>query len=272
MARIRTIKPEFWQDEKLAPLDPIARLVFIGLISQADDAGRLVDNVKLLDGLLFPETDDSCADALETLARLSRVIRYRSESGQKLVQIANWEEHQRVDKPSKYTLPPPSPEDLQSAADVEHSGDTRETVARPSRSDLRPTTNDHRPDSMESDAGKEEGIPIDALWKIYLEELAGEGRLPKLNTGDRAKKLRLLWDEQLSAADDSLGLFRRICRAVKASEHHMGTRAYHLPESLFRNEERRERWVLSAEAAHGNGRDPELDEIKQAQGEVAVDG
>ena len=61
------IKPEFWQDEKLAPLTPVDRLVFLGLISQADDAGRLVDSVRMLDGLLFPYTDDSSVESLETL-------------------------------------------------------------------------------------------------------------------------------------------------------------------------------------------------------------
>ena len=50
MARIRTIKPEFWTDEKLAPLSPICRLTFLGLVSMADDAGRL--NAKQLRGFV----------------------------------------------------------------------------------------------------------------------------------------------------------------------------------------------------------------------------
>jgi hypothetical protein len=180
MARIRTIKPEFWIDEKLAPLEPIHRLVFLGLISQADDDGRLVDNARLLNGLLFPETDDCCRESLEILARLSRVIRYRSESGQKLIQIANWEKHQRVDKPSKHTLPAPPPEALESEGDGGSSGDPRETLARPSREalaptmDLGPRTMDHGPgtkqpreDFSESDEGDVEnsqhGRPSEAL-------------------------------------------------------------------------------------------------------------
>lgn len=108
MARIRTLKPEFWTDEKLALMVPVTRLVFLGLISQADDNGRLVDNVKLLDGMLFPFTDDSCDDSLADLANLGRIIRYRSESGQALIQVANWDRHQKVKNPSQYTLPAPS--------------------------------------------------------------------------------------------------------------------------------------------------------------------
>ncbi|TVP60689.1 MAG: hypothetical protein EA351_00335 [Gemmatimonadales bacterium] len=150
MPRIRTIKPEFWQDEKLAPLPPIDRLVFLGLVSQADDAGRLVDSVRMIDGTLFPFSEDSSRDSLDTLARLGRITRYTSESGQELIQITNWDKHQRVDKPSKYTLPPPPGEVVAGTEDSEPSGDSRETLATSSQNpiaptyDLRPTTYDQR--------------------------------------------------------------------------------------------------------------------------------
>jgi hypothetical protein len=148
MSRIRTIKPEFWADEKLAPLPPIDRLVFLGLISMADDAGRMVDSVRQLDGALFPFSDDTCGPSLDTLARLSRVRRYISESGQHLVQIEGWEKHQKVDRPAKYVLPPPPPEDPESAS----LSDPRENLATSSRHpraptyDLRPTTYDPGPE------------------------------------------------------------------------------------------------------------------------------
>lgn len=129
MARIRTFKPEFWGDEKLSPLPPIHRLVFLGLISQADDAGRLVDNVRTLDGLLFPETKDSCADSLAILAELERIVRYRSPSGQRLIQIRNWEEHQKVKNPSPYVLPAPPKED--SPPEPTDEGDEPEPPAPP---------------------------------------------------------------------------------------------------------------------------------------------
>jgi hypothetical protein len=140
MPRIRTIKPEFWGDEKLAPLTAIDRLVFLGLISMADDAGRLVDNIKSIDGFIFPETAESSRDSLDTLARISRVLRYDSESGQKLIQIRHWEKHQKVDKASRYVLPAPTPAQL-----------ARESLANISRESRAPTldhlppTNDQRP-------------------------------------------------------------------------------------------------------------------------------
>ena len=131
MTRIRTLKPEFWGDEKLSPLQAITRLVFLGLISMADDAGRLVDNLKTIDGFVFPSTEESSRESLDTLARLSRIIRYTSDSGQKLIEIANWKRHQKVDKPSRYVLPP--------------SQESRESLANVSRSDLVPRTLDQGP-------------------------------------------------------------------------------------------------------------------------------
>lgn len=143
MPRIRSIKPEFWGDEKMATLDPTTRLVFLGLISLADDAGRLVDNVKTIDGFMFPDTDDSSRDSLEVLARLGRISRYRSQSGQKLIQIANWTRHQKVDNPNKYTLPAPSGQAIAETEDTKSSRNPRESVDRPSR-DPHVTTNDQR--------------------------------------------------------------------------------------------------------------------------------
>jgi len=173
MARIRTIKPEFWADEKLGPLEPITRLVFLGLISQADDAGRLVDSVRQIDGLLFPYTNDSCAESLEVLARLSRISRYRSESGQQLIQIENWSQHQRVDNPSKYVLPGPTAEGVAIGRDTESSRDTRETLARPSRSDLGPTTYDHGPGSSSSARALNAENPWDGLDTIVTASIRG---------------------------------------------------------------------------------------------------
>ena len=149
MARIRTLKPEFWQDEKLAPLPPLERLVFLGLISMADDAGRLVDSVKMIDGMLFPLTDDTSRDAIETLARLGRVCRYTSDSGQKCIQIIGWARHQKVDNPAKHVLAAPTPEDLARPPVTDSSRESRENGATISRSDLGPRTMDHGPRIMD---------------------------------------------------------------------------------------------------------------------------
>jgi hypothetical protein len=125
MARIRSVKPSFWSDEKLAPMRPLERLVFLGLISMADDAGRLVDNVKSIDGFLFPDTDDTAREALDVLAAAGRILRYTAPSGQRLIQLAGWAKHQKVDNPAKQVLPPPP--------GFAAPCDAREDLARPTR-------------------------------------------------------------------------------------------------------------------------------------------
>ena len=137
MARIRTVKPEFWADEKLAPLSPITRLTFLGLISMADDAGRLLDNTKIIDAFVFPYTNHSTKDALDELWHLGRIERGETESGQRIIEIAKWLTHQKIDHANKYCLP----------SIAKSSRDSREIVAiRPGTIDHIPTTTDLRPD------------------------------------------------------------------------------------------------------------------------------
>ncbi len=88
------------------------------------------------------------------------------------------------------------------------------------------------------------------MWRIWLEELGGKPPQPKL-TDDRKKKLGLLWDEQLRDQENPLACFRSILRAIKASEFHMAKRAYQLPESTFRDANKRDTWAIEARA---NGR------------------
>ena len=86
-------------------------------------------------------------------------------------------------------------------------------------------------------------IILDNLWEVYLDEMCNSrGKQPSL-TAKRQKILELLYKEQLDT-ESYQEQFRGILKAVKGSEHHMKERAYQMPESLFRNEERRERWAL----------------------------
>jgi hypothetical protein len=162
MARIRSMKPELWGDEKLAPLAAIHRLVFLGLISQADDAGRLMDSVRYIDGLLFSRTDDSCAASLVVLHQLGVIERGSTASGQPVIQITKWSRHQKIERPNlKGALPPIStpiaqqPRQFTEASvidrggvgeeSVSHSPMSRRTDLRSSIFDLRSSTYDLRP-------------------------------------------------------------------------------------------------------------------------------
>ena len=186
MPRIRSVKPEFWQDEKLAALTVIDRLVFLGLISMADDAGRVLDSVKIIDAFIFPFSDDTCADSLGALESLARIARGRTESGQRVLQIVNWDRHQKVDHPNlKSCLPKivePKGLDASSRA-VRDNGESNSRVdLRPTTYDLRPTTSERPARAREADApSKPELLVLKSLTHDGLtayEILARESRSP----------------------------------------------------------------------------------------------
>lgn len=107
MARIRTIKPEFPHSESMGRVSRDARLLFIELWTICDDAGRTRGNSRMLASLLFPYDDDApdkISGWIEELEREQCVIRYEVD-GNMYLQVCKWNEHQKIDKPSKSRLP-----------------------------------------------------------------------------------------------------------------------------------------------------------------------
>ena len=143
MARIRTIKPEIWSDEKFGPLDPLAKLVYIGLISQADDAGRVLDSVRLIDGTLFPYSDSAtCRRSLDDLSSARLIARGTTRGGQPVIQILGWASHQKIDKPN---LKACLPEIVSNGARSEQFDDTSAKDRRHVDDASALHTNDHVP-------------------------------------------------------------------------------------------------------------------------------
>jgi hypothetical protein len=107
MARIRSIKPEFFTSISIADLSRDARLMFIGMWTHVDDDGRCIDEPRLIKAALFPLDDDlepTQVDALMwQLAAHGRIIRYAVD-GRRYVQIVGFKEHQKIDRhtPSKH--------------------------------------------------------------------------------------------------------------------------------------------------------------------------
>lgn len=109
MARIRTIKPEFPHSESMGKVSREARLCFILIWTLADDSGRLRGNSRMLASLLFPYDDDAPGLIEGWLAELEQeecIVRYSIE-GSTYLEVCNWLEHQKIDKPSKSKIPSP---------------------------------------------------------------------------------------------------------------------------------------------------------------------
>lgn len=109
MARIRTIKPSFFASEDVSELPLRARLTWIGLWTHCDDQGRAKDNLKLIKAAVWPldnVTLREIEEDLSTLAVRGRIVRYEVD-GRRYLAVVNWHEHQKINRPSSCTIPPP---------------------------------------------------------------------------------------------------------------------------------------------------------------------
>jgi hypothetical protein len=105
--RIRSIKPEWLEDEKLAELSPHARVMSIALLLMADDYGNGRANLRMLAPRVFPFSSEPVVDGAEALLELVHAdyVRLYEVDGQRYYNVRNWEKHQRVDKPGKPIAP-----------------------------------------------------------------------------------------------------------------------------------------------------------------------
>lgn len=109
MARIRTIKPEFFTSLSVASLELAARLTFVGLWTHCDDEGRCVDEARLIKAALWPLDDRTAADVerdLYALAASGLITRYEV-GGRRYLAVSGWAEHQRINRPTPSRIPPP---------------------------------------------------------------------------------------------------------------------------------------------------------------------
>lgn len=145
MPRIRTIKPEIATDKKLARLSRDSRYTLVMAVSQADDYGLLPGNPRQLLGALYPH-DDTVTEITLSLwleeLRAAHMVRWRrTRDDATVLEVVNWERHQKVDHPHKPVLRdqlvPYSSRDLRESL-AATSREVAEDLAKPSRTDLGP--------------------------------------------------------------------------------------------------------------------------------------
>jgi hypothetical protein len=111
MARIASVKPELFTSTTLGRCCLHARYLFIGLLTQADHYGKLLDSPKLLAGAIFPHDDDATPEAvdkwLSDLENVGCIERYTVEGGHPggYLSFPNWEDHQQVSHPGIPRIP-----------------------------------------------------------------------------------------------------------------------------------------------------------------------
>jgi hypothetical protein len=108
--RIRTLKPEIWEDEAVGRLGPWERLLFIGLITMADDEGRLRALPNAIAGHVFPYDNVPAAKLkswLKHVADAGLVVVY-DHAGTPYAQICGWARHQKINRATGSEIPAPS--------------------------------------------------------------------------------------------------------------------------------------------------------------------
>jgi hypothetical protein len=104
LARIRTIKPEFWTDEKIGECSTSARLLLIGALNFADDYGGLSRSAKQLKAQIFPYDSIDCEPLIQELLAVGVIVEYEA-GGTKYLNIKNFTLHQKIDRPGKPRVP-----------------------------------------------------------------------------------------------------------------------------------------------------------------------
>src|SRR5215212_2057637 len=108
--RIRSIKPEMPQDERIAKLSIPAELLFVRLISMADDEGRFRAAVNGIIGFAFPDREDVTQAKVRRWLRdieAQELVLVYEHDGARFGVVRNFRKHQQINKATPSRLPQP---------------------------------------------------------------------------------------------------------------------------------------------------------------------
>lgn len=102
MARIRTIKPEFWDDLKIAKVSRDSRLLYIGMWNFADDLGVIIGDHLWIKSKVFPFDQIQIQQFDKWMQELvkSGFISLFSHNGEEFYYLPNLTRHQVINRPN----------------------------------------------------------------------------------------------------------------------------------------------------------------------------
>jgi hypothetical protein len=121
MARIRTIKPEFFTSEDICNLTPLSRLFYIALWCEADREGRLDWKPKTFKLRYFPGDNCDINEMAKELTACGLVITY-THDGFDYAEIPTFLEHQVINNRETDSTRPPRVGTRQSGVKAEGKG------------------------------------------------------------------------------------------------------------------------------------------------------
>lgn len=202
MARMRSLKPEFWDDRKLArATSRDARMLYMGLWNYSDEHGRCNGDPVWLKGRIFPFEDDITPDVigglLRELANCHRIQRYTVD-GDPYLFLGKLDKHQRLDTKVESRLPPPPPAGTDEPEPDPDPSESRADESGPRADSSEEVVTKHVAGSREHVAGSREHVPaspagddapartegqrVNDLTKRYTDHpnIAGMARFPAI--------------------------------------------------------------------------------------------
>lgn len=181
VARIRSIKPEFWSSEQVMSCSFHSRLFFIGLWTFCDDGGVHPLKPITLKALIFPGDSidsDSIRRMLDELSDIGLLDLYQVD-GKEYLQVSGWS-HQRIDKPtikfpSKEMGTPiksgTSPKKFDESSNKSRIGSVEESGTERSTSKAIPQITRKNVEDM-----------FNTFWKLYPRKVGKAAALKKFET------------------------------------------------------------------------------------------
>lgn len=232
MARARNIKPSFFANDDLADINPLGRLLFIGLWTLCDREGRLEDRPRRIKAEALPYDECDIDSLLSDLEKHGFIQRY-VVGEDKFIQVVNFTKHQNPHvKESASLIPAP---DWHSASTVQAR---KASPPEPEQAGLIPDSPFPLTDSpslnpdtgsthTDADAPKSDCLQagFDQAWSLY----------PKRAGGNSKAAARKAWAARLKAgasADDMLDGVKRYA-AYCAATSREGTQFVRQASTFF---------------------------------------
>lgn len=112
MARMRSLRPDYFLREDMADVSLEAHFLLAGLAVLADRDGRLLDRPRTIKAQVFPFREVDIDAALAELCRARAVVRYGAD-GKRVIALLTWEDDQTPHpKETSLGLPPPTAEQM----------------------------------------------------------------------------------------------------------------------------------------------------------------
>lgn len=171
MARIRTIKPEFWTSEPVSNCSIFARLLFIGMWTFCDDGGNHQYSLKRLKMEVFPGDNFSIEQIDEWFTELIKndLIKTYTIDSIKYFHVRGWH-HQRIDRPN-YFYPKPDKFDDNSTTTRRQLDERSSTESSLVESSLVDHNIDTSTSSTTSSPKNSESILINEIFEFWKSTL-----------------------------------------------------------------------------------------------------